>query len=125
MITALVAVGGGLGALCRYSLGGWVQRRTGSLRPWGTTAVNLSGTFLLGLFVGYLGTHSHLTTDLSPLTTGFLGGYTTFSTWMVESLSLSAEGGRAGIRSGMLNLVLPTVTGLALAAAGIGLGTLV
>ena len=65
MITALVAVGGGLGALCRYSLGGWVQRRTGSLRPWGTTAVNLSGTFLLGLFVGYLGLTATSTTDLS------------------------------------------------------------
>lgn len=124
MITVLVAAGGGFGALFRYALGGWVQRRTGSLRPWGTTVVNLSGTFLLGLFVGYLGSHSHLTTELSPLTTGFLGGYTTFSTWMVESLSLGSEGGRAGLRAGVVNLVAPTVAGLVLAAAGYALGTL-
>jgi len=124
MITALVAVGGGFGALCRYTLGGWVQRRTVSLRPWGTTAVNLSGTFLLGVFVGYLAGHSHLATDLSPLTTGFLGGYTTFSTWMVETLSLSSEGGRVGLRTGLMNLVIPTVAGLILAAAGYALGSL-
>lgn len=124
MITVLVAAGGGLGALCRYALGGWVQRRTASLRPRGTTMVNLSGTFLLGLFVGYLGSHAHLTTELSPLTTGFLGGYTTFSTWMVESLALGSEGGRAGLRAGAANLVAPTVAGLVLAAAGYALGTL-
>lgn len=124
MITAFVAVGGGVGALCRYALGGWVQRRTGSLRPWGTTAVNLSGTFLLGLFVGYLGSHGHLATDLSPLTTGFLGGYTTFSTWMVETLSLSSEGGSVGLRAGLANLVVPTIAGLILAATGYALGTL-
>jgi CrcB protein len=125
MIITLVAVGGGVGALCRYAVTGWVQRRSGSLRPWGTAAVNLSGTFLLGLFVGYLGGHSYPIADLSPLTTGFLGGYTTFSTWMVETLSLSAQGGSAGVRAGMLNLVLPSATGLVLAAAGHALGTLV
>ncbi len=124
MITALAAVGGGLGALCRYAVGGWVQRRTGSLRPWGTAVVNLSGTFVLGVFAGYLAGHGHLDADLSPVTVGFLGGYTTFSTWMVETLSLSGEGGSAGLRAGAMNLAVPTIAGLVLAAAGYAAGTL-
>ena len=124
MITALVAAGGGLGALCRYAFGGWVQRRSRSLRPWGTAGVNLTGTFVLGVFAGYLGSHGHIATDLSPMTAGFLGGYTTFSTWMVETLALGREGGSVGLRTGVLNLILPTAAGLALAATGYALGTL-
>jgi CrcB protein len=125
MIAAAVAIGGGLGAACRYALGGWVQRRTGSLRPWGTVTVNVSGTLLLGVFVGYLAGHGHGASNLSPLTTGFLGGYTTFSTWMVETLLLSAEGGTVGTRSALLNLLVPTAAGVAVAAAGYWLGTLI
>ncbi len=125
MITAFVAVGGGLGALCRYAIGGWVQRRTGSLRPWGTAVVNLSGTFVLGVFAGYLAGSGHLDADLSPVTIGFLGGYTTFSTWMVETLSLGAEGGGTGRRAAVTNLALPMIAGLVLATVGYALGTLV
>jgi len=125
MIPALVVVGGGLGALGRYALSGFVQQRSGSIRPWGTAAVNLTGALLLGIFAGYLNSRGHLSAEVSPLTTGFLGGYTTFSTWMVETLLLGEEGAGSGTRDALVNLVGPTVGGLALAGIGYALGTLV
>lgn len=125
MTAALIFFGGGLGALGRYAFGGFVQARAASLRPWGTAAVNLTGTFLAGLLAGYLNRHGHLATDLSPVTIGFLGGYTTFSTWMVETLLMGSEGGDVGRSAAAVNLIGPTIGGLAVAAVGYAVGSLV
>jgi fluoride exporter len=102
---------GALGALGRFTVDGAVSSRRPSDFPFGTLAVNLSGGFALGLLVG-LG----LAGDARfVLGTGLLGGYTTFSTWMVEAQRLGEDG---EWRLTLLNLALPMAGGLA--ATGLG-----
>ncbi len=84
----LVALGGGLGSVGRYLVSKYIQ---GSF-PWGTLTVNLLGSLLIGILVGMVAKGS-----LSPemklmLVTGFCGGFTTFSTFANESLSLLKTG---------------------------------
>lgn len=111
----LVAVGlvGGLGAVVRLLVDTGVSARLGQAVPWGTLAVNLSGAFLLGLLVGAAG-------PTCLLGTGFLGAYTTFSTWMLETDRLG-RGGRRGLAAA--NLAVSLLLGLALAWLGRRLGT--
>ncbi|MCD6726029.1 MAG: fluoride efflux transporter CrcB [Solirubrobacteraceae bacterium] len=89
VLTALaVAVLGGAGALARFALDGAISRRSRGPFPWGTLAVNLSGSFALGVLVGVaLGGEAH-----RLLATGLLGAYTTFSTWMLEAERLGEDG---------------------------------
>ncbi len=83
-----IGVAGALGALARYGLEGWVSRRAGSF-PWGTFAVNVSGSFVLGLLVTLLGERFAVAPWVrASLTIGFLGAYTTFSTLSLESYRL-------------------------------------
>jgi CrcB protein len=110
-----VALLGGAGAVARFLLDGAVAARAGRAFPWGTLAVNLSGAFLLGLLVG-----AALSGDgLRLLGTGLLGGYTTFSTWALET-HRQAEDGRG--RAALLNLAISLVLGVACAWAGRRLG---
>ncbi|CAN5553854.1 fluoride efflux transporter CrcB [soil metagenome] len=84
----LVFLGAGLGANARYWLGLWVLSRTGILFPWGTFLINVTGSFLIGLTLGFM---SHLSSTHSWrvfLIVGFLGGYTTFSTFSIETVGL-------------------------------------
>ena len=120
MTLLLVVVGGGLGAMARYWLSGVVQRRAGSF-PWGTMVVNLSGSGLLGFALGLVdrGDVAGLLED--PLTLGLLGGYTTFSTWMVETTALGA--GSGGARRVAVNVGLPMIAGVTLAFLGFALGS--
>lgn len=109
---------GGLGGLARYEVAGLVHRQTGAARPWGTVTVNLSGALALGLLAG-LHTAGTVADGLVTVAgTGFLGGFTTFSTWMVESVHLSEEAGAAGLRAGAVNLVGMLVLGVLAAAVG-------
>lgn len=115
MIDSLPWVGlaalGALGALGRFTLDGAVSGRWPSDFPFGTLAVNLSGSFALGVLVG-LG----LTGDARlVLGTGLLGAYTTFSTWMVEAQRLGEDG---EWRLMWLNLAGPMVAGLAITGVG-------
>jgi CrcB protein len=98
-LTTVLLVGGGgfIGANLRYWLGGWVQDRAGVHFPWQTLAINVSGSLLIGLFLGLMAG-----TNWSPnwrlfIAIGVLGGYTTYSSFAWESLSLLQEGqtGRA------------------------------
>jgi len=87
-----VGVGGGLGALARYYIAGWVQP-AGALFNWGIFAVNISGGLLMGMIVEA----SALKLNLSPemrsfLTVGILGGYTTFSSFSLDSVLLLQKG---------------------------------
>ncbi len=90
----MVAAGGATGSLTRYLVGMAVLRQLGSRFPWGTMAVNLSGAFLAGLlmtmFTERLPVHAHWRL---LLVTGFLGGYTTFSTLEWETYASVREGG--------------------------------
>jgi CrcB protein len=110
----LATVAGAFGALTRYLLGGFVQERTRTDLPTGTFVVNVMGAFLLGLVVGI----DDLGSTLTLTAAGFLGGFTTFSTWMFETVSLGVPPLR--LRA-LFNLALTLIGGLALAAAGYSL----
>lgn len=84
-----VALGGAVGAMLRYGLSGWVQSATGFAFPFGTLAVNILGSFVLGAAM-QLGTGRFLLSVETRLliTTGFCGSLTTFSTFSYETLVL-------------------------------------
>lgn len=89
----MIFLGGGAGALARYGFAAFVGRHMGTGFPWGTLAVNLAGAFLMGLIVELLA----LKIQLPPaakllLTTGFLGGFTTFSAFSLESALMLQKG---------------------------------
>jgi fluoride exporter len=112
-----VALAGAAGAVLRFVVDGHVLARSGGRLPWGTALVNLSGAFVLGIIAGAAPGHA-LTLIVG---TGFLGAYTTFSTWMLESLLLG-ESGR--VNAAVVNVAGQLVVGLAVAALGFGLGLL-
>lgn len=85
-----IALAGGLGAVARLLLDAAVSGRAGGSFPWGTLAVNLTGTFALGVIAG-----AALGGDWRAVAaTGLLGSFTTFSTWMLESQRLGEDGER-------------------------------
>jgi CrcB protein len=93
MNVLLVAVGGAIGTVLRYLAGVWIMTHLGPGFPWGTFFVNVSGSFLIGVFLvltegGVLPAETRLF-----LAVGVLGGYTTFSTFSYETLQLLASGG--------------------------------
>src|SRR3984957_5245228 len=106
-----VLIAGGFGAVLRFLVDGAVARRAARSFPFGTLAVNISGAALLGLLGGLaLSRHAALLAD-----TAFVGSYTTFSTWMLETQRLSEE---RQLRSAVANLVASIVLGIAAALAG-------
>jgi CrcB protein len=118
-----VAVGGAFGAVARFAIDGWVSERTGGLFPWGTLFINLSGAFLLGLLATLAIDRSVLSPEIRPIAMiGFLGAYTTFSTWMLDCWRLMQEGAWALAAA---NLVGSVLLGLVAVGAGIALGRLV
>ncbi|HEV2980411.1 MAG TPA: CrcB family protein [Solirubrobacteraceae bacterium] len=113
MIALFVAVAGAAGVLARYGLSSAVH---GDALPWLTVAINVVGSFLLGMLVVAHSTSPELRTTLGV---GFLGGFTTFSTFSVQAF-LDVQ---AGAHTRALVLVVATVlSGLAAAAAGYYLG---
>ena len=113
-----LAVCGGLGAVARYTVDTAVTARMRHPFPSGILLVNLSGAFVLGLLVG-LGAGADL---LAVAGTGFLGGYTTFSTWMVQAERLGADGRRGLMLAYWIGSM---VGGLATAGAGWAVGAAV
>lgn len=88
----LVAAGGALGALCRYMTTLVMAGRMGTSFPYGTLAVNGAGSFLIGILGVLLSRVYPLPGTAAFLITGFLGGLTTFSSFMNETLQLWASG---------------------------------
>jgi len=121
----LLALAGGLGAVARFVLDGTVtaalaRRGGGARHPVGTTLINLSGSFLLGLVAGLVAGRLLAEPAALVLGTGFLGGYTTFSTAAYETVRL-AEQRRwaAALAHGLGQVVVAT----ALAALGYLVGS--
>jgi CrcB protein len=106
-----VALFGALGAVARFRIDGAVSARFPSDFPLGTLVVNLTGAFVLGVLVGAAAPHR----TLFLVGTGFMGGYTTFSTWMVESERLGEAGDVVLL---LRNLWLSMLVGLGVAALG-------
>jgi CrcB protein len=125
VIWVLILVGGAVGGVVRYGVTGVVQRRSAGDFPVGTLAVNLTGALAAGLVVGLVASRGFDDSVVAWLTTGFLGGYTTFSTWMVETNFAAAEGGWAGFRRAVANLAVPLVGGVALAYLGYWFGSMI
>jgi CrcB protein len=115
MLLGLVALAGALGALSRYGVHGLVQSRTASRFPCGTVVVNLSGSFVLGLLAG-LATYQGLDGDVRTVVgTGFIGAYTTFSSFSYDTFGLLEEGATT---AAWVNALGSTALGLAAATAG-------
>lgn len=84
-----VALGGAIGAVARYGISGWVHGLTGAFFPVGTLAVNIAGSFIIGLILqAATGRFLWSLETRLLLTTGFCGGLTTFSTFSYETLLL-------------------------------------
>lgn len=120
MTVLLVLIGGMIGAPARYLTDRFVQGRHDSVFPWGTFAVNLAGSAVLGFL---LGARLHLglpgpAVDL--LGTGFCGGLTTFSTFGYETLRLLEDG---AIAEAGLNVLGSLLAGVLAAALGFGLAS--
>lgn len=91
-----VAAGGALGALARFGISGWVAAWTAASFPWGTLLANVLGSMLLGFFARALPRAGTSARFRALLTTGFCGGFTTFSAFELETLALLQQG-RAGL----------------------------
>lgn len=116
-----IAVGGALGAVARYVGTGWIQEATGGTFPWGTAGVNILGSLALGFALVWF-QEVAMATEVRALTTvGFLGSFTTFSTFSQDSLTLMREGSwlrAAGYSLGSLLLGIAAVAFGAVVAAG-------
>lgn len=119
MLLLSVALGGMLGAFARFRLSAWVQARAGRGFPWGTLAVNVAGSFALGVALPLVGAEAIATPAGAFLTAGVLGAFTTFSTFAAEAAALAKEG-RHGRAAGYVAASLGV--GLAAVAAGVWVG---
>jgi fluoride exporter len=113
----IVGAGGALGAIARYLIGGWAQERWGPSFPTGTFVVNITGCFVLGLFATLALRFAWSDEWRLFIAIGFIGAYTTFSTFEYESLQLIAEGAR--YRAAAINVLGSVITGLFAAYMGI------
>jgi CrcB protein len=114
--TLWIGVGAVLGANARYLVGVWAGTQLGSGFPFGTLIVNTTGSFALGLIAGLAGSRVNVTPEVRLLlAVGFLGAYTTFSSFTVETLVLARDG---GVWVGILNVLANNLLGLACALVG-------
>ena len=106
----LIGLGGFLGANARYLVSGWIAHRWGVVFPWGTFVANISGSFLLGMLMGILQHHPTVSPNYRLFfAVGFLGAYTTFSTFSYETVRLAQD---QGTRLAVLNIVGSASLGL-------------
>jgi len=114
----MVLIGGGVGALARYIAATLITQRYGTTFPWGTFLINVSGSFAIGVLMTLFAERMAHPYWRLLLVVGFLGGYTTFSSFEYETLA-AVEGGSRWI--GLLNVVGSVVCGY----AAVWLGTAV
>jgi CrcB protein len=108
-----VAVGGAVGSLVRYFTAGAIQSAAWPGYPWGIFVVNITGAFFMGLIVELSALKIHLTPEVRAfLTIGVLGGYTTFSTFSLDSALLIERGSYASAAFYMAGSVALSVLAL-------------
>ncbi|URK87959.1 fluoride efflux transporter CrcB [Rhizobium sp. RCAM05350] len=118
----LVAAGGALGSVLRYLVGLWTLRSFGPSFPWGTLAVNITGSFLIGVFAEVIACKFGASAEMRMfLITGILGGYTTFSAFSLDAITLLERGEPVTaliyVASSVLLSALAVFAGLALMRA--------
>lgn len=114
----MVCLGGFLGTGARYGLDGWVAHRVGETFPWGTLTVNVIGSFAIGVLYFLCGPESPAIVSATTrqfLLTGILGGFTTFSSFSIQTLNLFKDGEIAAVLG---NVIGSVVLGLVAAFAG-------
>jgi fluoride exporter len=105
----MVALGGGMGSVLRFWVGGYVSNRLGTRFPYGTFVINVTASFLIGFILTLLAERTHWSPNwryLIPV--GFIGGYSTFSTFEYESFRVFQDG---ELLITGLNVVLSVVLG--------------
>jgi len=116
----VISLGGVLGANARYLLGNWVAARYGTSFPYGTMLINVSGSFVIGFFLVLITERFVVHPNWRLFfAVGFLGAYTTFSTFSFESITLIQGGswllGLANIIGSVVLGLVAVLTGMALA----------
>lgn len=105
----MVGLGGFLGSILRFCLGGYISNRMGARFPYGTFVINVTGSFLIGLVVTLLSERAHWSPNLRYLIPiGFIGGYTTFSTFELETFQSFRDG---EFLFAFLNVILSVAVG--------------
>ncbi len=124
MLTYLyIAIGGALGSVARYAVSGAVARGTNEIFPWGTLTANVTGCFVIGLYAMLTGPDGRLV--VAPDTRSFVmvgvcGGYTTFSSFSLQTLTLARDGDLARASANVIVSVLFCLVGVYLGAAAGG-----
>ncbi len=91
----LIAIGGALGSVMRFAMSGFVAQQAGEAFPWGTLLVNVLGSFIIGFFATFTGPDGRYLVSSAGrqfFMTGVMGGFTTFSSFSLQTLALSREG---------------------------------
>ncbi|MFZ5852937.1 MAG: fluoride efflux transporter CrcB [Chloroflexota bacterium] len=113
-----ISVGAVLGANARYLVGGWIAERIGTGFPYGTLVINVSGSFLIGIVLTVVGERALAPWWVRPmLAIGFLGSYTTFSTFSFETLALVESGSLVAAAANVLGSVGAALLGVYLGTA--------
>ena len=116
MLIVALAVAGAVGAPLRVLVDGAVARRLRRRLPWGTLVVNVTASLAVGLVTGLALYHGFPDTPRTVLAAGIGGAYSTWSTFLYESVRLAEEG---DVRSAVLNIVVSLVAGTLAAALGL------
>lgn len=120
MQVLLIGLGGFVGAIARYLVDGWVTRLSGAAFPLGTLVINVSGSLLIGMLFAASVERATLPAELrGPVMIGFIGAYTTFSTFMLESWRLFEDG---SVALAALNLGGSLFLGFAAVGIGLAIG---
>jgi CrcB protein len=116
----LIGAGGFVGAIARYLVDGRVVYYTGAALPWGTFAINMTGSFAVGLLFALVTERAVLPAELrAPILIGFLGSYTTFSTLTLEAWRMIEDGAWL---AASINLGGSILVGMIAVIAGVALG---